>query len=108
VLRASWLEDHQWLFFRRQTFFSSQVSRRGRKQAQDFLSFARRGVLRFSRSGCQRQAFSIFDDRGPAVPARQMEFLKLMYRMESRTICQGRDGYARADADAYPGARLLR
>ena len=45
--------------------------------------------MRFFEERCQRQGIFIFDEPESALsPARQMEFLKLMRRMEESTICQ--------------------
>jgi predicted ATPase len=65
--------------------------------------------LRFFAERCQRQGIFIFDEPEAALsPARQMEFLKLMRRMEESTICQVVMATHSPMLMAYPGARLLR
>jgi predicted ATPase len=68
----------------------------------DYLSHSHgEGFLRFFEDRCRKQGIFIFDEPESALsPARQMEFLKLMRRMEQSRICQV--------VMAYPGARLLR
>src|ERR1700734_2458832 len=67
------------------------------------------GFLRFFEERCQRQGIFIFDEPESALsPARQMEFLKLMRRMEESTICQVIMATHSPMLMAYPGARLLR
>jgi predicted ATPase len=58
---------------------------------------------------CQRQGNFIFDEPESALsPARQMEFLKLMRRMEESTICQVVMATHSPMLMAYANARLLR
>jgi predicted ATPase len=97
ALRASWLPKitNGW-FFRAESFFS--VARYLDEAAigtpgpppPDFLSLSHgEGFLRFFQERCQRQGIFIFDEPESALsPARQMEFLKLLRRMEQSTICQ--------------------
>ena len=98
ALRASWLPkitNGGW-FFRAESFFS--VARyldeppgnvHGRSAA-DFLSHSHgEGFLRFFEERCQRQGIFIFDEPESALsPSRQIEFLKLMRRMENIGHCQ--------------------
>ena len=90
------------------------ISRRGgdrwRRSAADFLSHSHgEGFLRFFEERCQRQGIFIFDEPESALsPARQMEFLKLMRRMEQFTICQVIMATHSPMLMAYPDARLLR
>jgi predicted ATPase len=118
VLRASWLPriTNGW-FFRAESFFS--VARYLDKAAlddpfgpppPDFLSHSHgEGFLRFFEERCQRQGIFIFDEPESALsPARQMEFLKLMRKMEESTICQVIMATHSPMLMAYPGARLLR
>jgi predicted ATPase len=118
ALRASWLPriTNGW-FFRAESFFS--VARYLDKAAlddpfggppPDFLSHSHgEGFLRFFEERCQRQGIFIFDEPESALsPARQMEFLKLMRRMEESTICQIIMATHAPMLMAYPGARLLR
>jgi predicted ATPase len=121
ALRASWLPKitNGW-FFRAESFFSV-----GRYQdavnteiipgvppgiPPDFLSHSHgEGFLRFFQERCQKQGIFIFDEPESALsPARQMEFLKLMRRMEESTICQIVMATHSPMLMAYPGARLLR
>jgi predicted ATPase len=65
--------------------------------------------LRFFEERCQRQGIFIFDEPESALsPARQMEFLKLMRRMEQSTICQVVMATHSPMLMAYPNAGLLR
>ena len=98
ALRASWLPKitNGW-FFRAESFFS--VARYLDEMAQDircggpppdFLSHSHgEGFLRFFEERCQRQGIFIFDEPESALsPSRQIEFLKLMRRMEDIGHCQ--------------------
>jgi predicted ATPase len=117
ALRASWLPKitNGW-FFRAESFFS--VARYLDEAAigtpgpppPDFLSHSHgEGFLRFFQERCQRQGIFIFDEPESALsPARQMEFLKLMQRMELSTICQVIMATHSPMLMAYPNARLLR
>src|SRR5471030_2806708 len=91
ALRASWLPKitNGW-FFRAESFFS--VARYLDEAAleplsgppPDFLSHSHgEGFPRFFEERCQRQGIFIFDEPESALsPSRQIEFLKLMRRME--------------------------
>ena len=121
ALRARWLPKitNGW-FFRAESFFS--VARYQDKVnledipdvppgiPPDFLSHSHgEGFLRFFQERCQRQGIFIFDEPESALsPARQMEFLKLMRRMEESTICQVVMATHSPMLMAYPNARLLR
>src|SRR5438874_14015 len=116
ALRASWLPKitNGW-FFRAESFFSvarylDQAAREDGERGPDFLSHSHgKGFLRFFEERCQRQGIFIFDEPESALsPARQMEFLKLMRRMETSTICQVVMATHSPVLMAYPGARLLR
>jgi len=116
VLRASWLPKitNGW-FFRAESFFSvarylDAAARDGGGTPPDFLSHSHgEGFLRFFEERCQRQGIFIFDEPESALsPARQMEFLKLMRRMEQSTICQIVMATHSPMLMAYPSARLLR
>jgi predicted ATPase len=112
ALRASWLPKitNGW-FFRAESFFSvaRYLDAVGSKTA-DFLSHSHgEGFMRFFEERCQRQGIFIFDEPESALsPARQMEFLKLLRRMEESTICQVVMATHSPMLMAYPGARLLR
>ncbi len=90
ALRAGWLPKitNGW-FFRAESFFSvarylDELGREAAFSAPDFLSHSHgEGFMRFFEERCQRQGIFIFDEPECALsPARQMEFLKLMRRME--------------------------
>src|SRR6201989_2388581 len=96
ALRASWLPKitNGW-FFRAESFFS--VSRYLDEAARDvdaippdFLSHSHgEGFLRFFQERCSRQGIYIFDEPESALsPSRQLEFLKLMRRMDDAGYCQ--------------------
>jgi predicted ATPase len=116
ALRASWLPKvtNGW-FFRAESFFTvarylDAAARDSNGAAPDFLSHSHgEGFLRFFEERCQRQGIFIFDEPESALsPARQMEFLKLMRRMEESTICQVVMATHSPMLMAYPNARLLR
>jgi len=116
ALRAGWLPKitNGW-FFRAESFFSiarylDEAARDVGALGPDFLSHSHgEGFLRFFEERCQRQGIFIFDEPESALsPARQMEFLKLMRRMEESTICQIVMATHSPMLMAYPNARLLR
>src|ERR1700738_2954995 len=116
ALRASWLPKitNGW-FCRAESFFSiarylDKAALDVGAQGPDFLSHSHgEGFLRFFEERCQRQGIFIFDEPESALsPARQMEFLKLMPRMEQATICQVVMATHSPMLMAYPNARLLR
>ena len=91
ALRASWLPKvtNGW-FFRAESFSRWRDISMRREPSADFLSHSHgEGFMRFFEERCQRQGIYIFDEPEAALsPATQMEFLKLMRRMEASTICQ--------------------
>lgn len=117
ALRASWLPKitSGW-FFRAESFFS--VARYLDEAAQepfsgpppDFLSHSHgEGFLRFFAERCQRQGIFIFDEPESALsPSRQMEFLKLLRRMDQSGFSQVIMATHAPILMAYPNARLLR
>ena len=117
ALRASWLPKitSGW-FFRAESFFS--VARYLDEAAQeplsgpppDFLSHSHgEGFLRFFAERCQRQGIFIFDEPESALsPSRQMEFLKLLRRMDLSGFSQVIMATHAPILMAYPNARLLR
>ena len=112
ALRASWLPKitNGW-FFRAESFFSvARYLDEVRSSAADFLSHSHgEGFMRFFEERCQRQGIFIFDEPESALsPARQMEFLKLMRRMEESANCQIIMATHSPMLMAYPGATLLR
>ena len=65
--------------------------------------------MRFFEERCQKQGIYIFDEPESALsPSRQMEFLKLMRRMENTGHCQIIMATHSPVLMAYPNARLLR
>ena len=112
AFRASWLPKvtNGW-FFRAESFFSvarylDEVS----SPYADFLSHSHgEGFMRFFEERCQRQGIYIFDEPESALsPARQMEFLKLMRRMDQSGHCQIIMATHSPVLMAYPNAWLLR
>src|SRR5665213_1958017 len=110
ALRASWLPriTNGW-FFRAESFFSVARYLDAVGSGADYLSHSHgEGFLRFFEERCQRQGIYIFDEPESALsPARQMEFLKLMRKMEHSTICQIVMATHSPVLMAYPGARPL-
>ena len=112
ALRASWLPKitNGW-FFRAESFFSvaRYLDQVGSPTA-DFLSHSHgEGFLRFFEERCQRQGIFIFDEPESALsPSRQIEFLKLLRRMDESRICQVIMATHASLLMAYPGAQLLR
>jgi predicted ATPase len=116
ALRASWLPKitNGW-FFRAESFFS--VARYLDEAAReplsgpppDFLSHSHgEGFLRFFEERCKRQGIFIFDEPESALsPSRQIEFLKLLQRMDKSGICQVIMATHSPMLMAYPAARLL-
>ena len=116
ALRASWLPKitRGW-FFRAESFFSvarylDQAAMAVDGRPPDFLSHSHgEGFLRFFEERCQRQGIFIFDEPESALsPSRQIEFLKLLRRMDRSGICQVIMATHSPMLMAYPGARLLR
>jgi predicted ATPase len=112
ALRAGWLPKitNGW-FFRAESFFSvaRYLDAVGSRSA-DFLSYSHgEGFLRLFEERCQRQGIFIFDEPESALsPSRQMEFLKLMRRMDASGQCQVIMATHSPMLMAYPGAHLLR
>ena len=112
ALRASWLPKitRGW-FFRAESFFSvARYLDSVGSDAADFLSYSHgEGFMRFFEERCQRQGIFIFDEPESALsPTRQIEFLKLLRRMDSSNICQVVIATHSPLLMAYPNARLLR
>ena len=111
ALRASWVPKitNGW-FFRAETFFSvaRYLDAVGSPTA-DFLSYSHgEGFLRFFEERCQRQGIFIFDEPESALsPSRQMELLKLLYRMHKSERCQVIMATHSPVLMAYPNATLL-
>ena len=116
ALRAGWLPkiSNGW-FFRAESFFSvarylDTAARDAGKTPPDFLSHSHgEGFLRFFEERCKSQGIFIFDEPESALsPARQMEFLKLMRRMDKIGHCQIIMATHSPMLMAFPNARLLR
>jgi predicted ATPase len=112
ALRASWLPklSNGW-FFRAESFFTvaRYLDAVGSPTA-DFLSHSHgEGFLRFFEERCARQGLFIFDEPESALsPTRQVEFLKLLRRMDESRIIQVIMATHAPILMAYPGAQLLR
>jgi predicted ATPase len=118
ALRASWLPriTNGW-FFRAESFFSvaryldvAALDDPFGPPPPDFLSHSHgEGFLRFFEERCQRQGIFIFDEPESALsPSRQIEFLKLMRRMDESRHCQVIMATHSPVLMAYPNATLLR
>jgi predicted ATPase len=118
ALRASWRPKitSGW-FFRAESLFA--VARYLDTAALDdpigngppnFLSHSHgEGFLRFFAERCRRQGIFIFDEPESALsPSRQIEFLRLLQRMDQSGICQVIMATHSPVLMAYPGAALLR
>ncbi len=117
ALRAAWLPKltNGW-FFRAESFFT--VARYLDDAARestggpppDYLSHSHgEGFLRFFEERCRRQGLFIFDEPESALsPSRQVEFLKLLRRMDGSGIIQVIMATHAPILMAYPEARLLR
>lgn len=116
ALRASWLPKitSGW-FFRAESFFSvarylDAAAIEGMGAPPDFLSHSHgEGFLRFFDERCRRQGIFIFDEPESALsPSRQIEFLKLLRRMEKSGISQVIMATHSPILMAFPAAKLLR
>jgi predicted ATPase len=118
ALRAAWMPKITtgW-FFRAESFFS--VARFLDRSAledpfggppPDFLSHSHgEGFLRFFEERCSRQGIFIFDEPESALsPSRQIEFLKLLKRIDQSRITQVIMATHSPMLMAYPEARLFR
>jgi predicted ATPase len=115
ALRAGWLPKiTQGWFFKAESFFSvsrylDQAARDVGALPPDFLSHSHgEGFLRFFEERCRSQGLYIFDEPESALsPSRQVEFLKLLRRMDQSGICQVIMATHSPILMAHPGARLL-
>lgn len=118
ALRASWRPkiSNGW-FFRAESFFSvaryldqAALDDPLKPPPPDFLSHSHgEGFLRFFSERCQRQGIFIFDEPESALsPTRQIEFLKLLHRMNVTGHCQVIMATHAPMLMAYPNATLLR
>lgn len=115
ALRASWLPKvtRGW-FFRAESFFTvsrylDQAAVEAGAAPPDFLSHSHgEGFLRFFEERCRHQGLYIFDEPESALsPSRQVEFLKLLRRMDEAGFSQVIMATHSPMLMAYPGARLL-
>jgi len=115
ALRASWLPKITtgW-FFKAESFFSvarylDRAAIEAHEAPPDFLSHSHgEGFLRFFSERCQRQGIFIFDEPESALsPSRQVQFLRLLRRMELGQKSQVMMATHSPLLMAYPGARLL-
>lgn len=115
ALRASWLPKitSGW-FFKAESFFSvarylDRVAIEANAVPPDFLSHSHgEGFLRFFEERCDRQGIFIFDEPESALsPSRQVMFLQLLRRMETRGQCQVIMATHSPLLMAYPDAQLL-
>jgi predicted ATPase len=114
AFRAQWLPKvtSGW-FFRAESFFSVarylDAAAIGAGPPPDFLSHSHgEGFLRFFDERTRRQGLFIFDEPESALsPTRQIEFMKLLRRMEKDYDCQVIIATHAPMLMAYPGATLL-
>jgi predicted ATPase len=115
ALRAAWMPKltSGW-FFRAESFFSvarylDRAAVEAGERAPDFLSHSHgEGFLRFFEERCGRQGLFIFDEPESALsPSRQIEFLKLLKRMDESRITQVIMATHSPLLMAFPGAALL-
>ncbi len=115
AIKASWLPRvTQGWFFKAESFFSvarylDQSALEAGAAPPDFLSHSHgEGFLRFFEERCERQGIYFFDEPESALsPSRQLEFLKLLHRMEQSTKCQVVMATHAPLLMSYPGATLL-
>lgn len=110
ALRAAWMPriTDGW-FFRAETFFSVARYLNEAGSRSDFLSKSHgEGYMDFFDQRTRRQGLFIFDEPESALsPARQLEFLKLLRRMEREDHCQIIIATHSPMIMAYPDATLL-
>lgn len=115
ALRASWFPKITtgW-FFKAESFFTvarylDRSALEALKAPPDFLSHSHgEGFLRFFEERCNRQGIFIFDEPESALsPSRQIQFLRLLRRMDESQKCQVIMTTHAPILMAYPGAQLL-
>jgi predicted ATPase len=116
ALKAAWLPKITtgW-FFRAESFFSvarylDEAALDGARAPPNYLSHSHgEGFLRFFDERTARQGIFIFDEPESALsPARQVEFLRLLKRMDVSGTVQVIMATHAPMLMAYPGAALLR
>jgi predicted ATPase len=112
AFKASWLPrlSDGW-FFRAESFFSvARYLDAAGSHAADFLSYSHgEGFLRFFEERCDRQGLYIFDEPESAMsPSRQVEFLKILGRIQEGRRCQVIMATHAPILMACAGATLLR
>lgn len=115
ALKASWLPRlSQGWFFKAESFFTvarylDRAAIEGGGAPPDFLSHSHgEGFLRFFEERCERQGLYIFDEPESALsPSRQMDFLKLLRRMDRSEKCQVIMATHSPLLMAYPGAQIM-
>lgn len=115
AFKASWLPKFgKGWFFRAESFYSvarylDQAATESNGAPPDFLAHSHgEGFLRFFEERCERQGIYVFDEPESALsPSRQIEFLKILRRMEDSRVCQVIMATHSPILMAYPGARLL-
>jgi len=116
ALKAGWLPkiSDGW-FFRAESFFSvarylDLAAREIGESGPDFLSHSHgEGFLRLFGERCDRQGLYIFDEPESALsPARQIEFLKILMRIDAAKTGQVLMATHSPILMACPGATLLR
>jgi predicted ATPase len=116
AFKAQWLPKvtRGW-FFRAESFFSvarylDVAALDARERPPDFLSHSHgEGFLRFFEERTRQKGLFIFDEPESALsPTRQVEFMKLLWRMEKKHGCQVIIATHAPMLMAYPGAALLR
>lgn len=117
VMRAAWLPKvtNGW-FFRAESFFSvarylDDAAREAMSgaRAPDFLSHSHgEGFMRFFIERCSRHGIYYFDEPESALsPTRQLDFLRLLHRIEKRRNAQVIMATHSPILMAYAGAQLL-
>lgn len=118
ALRGHWLPKITtgW-FFRAESFFSvaryldnAALDDPFKPPPPDFLSWSHgEGFLRFFEERCQRQGVYFMDEPESALsPSRQLEFMRLLARMQQSGVAQVIMATHSPLLMALPGARLLR
>ncbi|MBI1649281.1 AAA family ATPase [Hyphomicrobium sulfonivorans] len=115
ALRAAWRPKitNGW-FFKAESFFAvarylDEAALQANALPPDFLSHSHgEGFLRFFEERCSYQGIYFFDEPESALsPARQLEFLKLLRRMQDATNIQVIMATHSPLLMACPGARLM-